>query len=262
MRIILILLLAFSCVRADSGSELRAALARLNGREPVRVRVDYQSIGREGDANKPAGGEPAATAIVEDGPEGLRIFWSRALMQTVGEEVAAQARDPDKRAPTRRAMDDLSATRLNGYLNAAPGLIQRLDEAQLVDEKTDTLEGRPVRVLTFKFTPHLNERSRKFVKEIEITGKLWVGADGVPVAAENRSRVKGRAYLVISFESSEAEEYRFRQAGDRLLVMRHVKENSGSGGGESSHQKTIANLVLDDTGSPPPAPDQLAARSK
>jgi hypothetical protein len=247
MRTVLILLLSFSLARADSQSELKSALARLDGHEPVKARVDYQVTRSDGVPDKQTGEEGKAMAVVEDGPEGLRIFWSQALIQAVKDEHMAQSRDPDKRAPTQRAMDELTASRLNGYLDAAPELLRKLDDAQLVDETAGMWEGQPVRVLTFKLAPHLNERNRKYIKEIEMTAKLWVGADGVPVAAENRSRAKGRALLVISFESSETEEFRFRRAGNRLVVVRHVREASGSGGGENSHQKTTANLTLSDS---------------
>lgn len=247
MRTVLILLLSVSCVRADSQSELRSALTRLGGREVIKARVNYQIARTEGVADKQAGEEGKATVVVEDGSDGMRIFWSEAIIQAVNDEHAAQGRDPEKRAPIQRAMDELSATRLNGYLNAAPELLRKLEGAQLLEEKAGAWEGQPVRILTFKLTPHLNERSRKYVKEIEITARLWVGADGVPVAAENRTRLRGRALLVISFESSETEEFRFREAGNRLVVLRHVREASGSGGGENSHEKTVANLTLPDS---------------
>jgi len=246
-RAAIILLLSFSCVRADSQLDLKSALARLGGREAVKARVDYQIARTEGAAEKQAGEEGRATVAVEDGSAGMRIFWSKAVIQAVNDEHVAQDRDPDKRAPIQRAMDELSATRLNGYLNAAPELLRKLEGAQLLEETAGAWEGQPARILTFKLTPHLNERSRKYVKEIEITARLWIGADGVPMAAENRTRLRGRALLVISFESSETEEFRFREAGDRLVVLQHVREASGSGGGENSHEKTTANLTLADS---------------
>ena len=244
MRSILILFFACSLLRADPLLELKSALARLGGRDPVKVCVDCQSWVLNGDANQPEGGCDKATALVEAGPEGLRISWSRALMEKAAEEGRVQARDPDKKTPTRRAMDVLSATRLNNYLNAAPDLLAKLEQAECIEDKADTLDGRPVRRLTFKLNPQLNEHSRKVIKEIDATTRIWIGADGLPVAAENRVRLKGRVLLVITVESLETEEFRFRRAGDRLVIVRHVRETKGSGGGENNHQETIANLTL------------------
>jgi hypothetical protein len=246
MRTILVLFFACSLVRADPVADLKLALGRLDGRNPVKARVEFQSSGRVSDVAKLEGDGGKATALVEDGPDGLKIFWSRALLEQVAGERKVEDRDPDKPSATGRAMDELNAGRLNNYLNAAPALLDKLTEAQLIEENADTLEGQPVRRLTFKLTPPLNERSRKIIKEIDATICLWIRADGLPVAGENRVRLKGRALLVITFESTETEAFRFRQVGDRLLVVRHLRQADGSGGGENNHQKSVANLSVVD----------------
>jgi len=82
----------------------------------------------------------------------------------VAGERKIEARDPDKPSATGRAMDELNGGRLNNYLNAAPALLDKLEEAQLIEDVADTWEGQPVRRLTFKVTPPLNERSRKIIK--------------------------------------------------------------------------------------------------
>jgi hypothetical protein len=244
MRTALILLLSCSLARADTPSELKAALARLTGREPVKARVELQVSSRDGDAKKPADPVGEATAAVEGGPEGLRILWSRAVMDTAAEEHRAQIRDPEAKTPTRRAMDGLSATRLSDYLDAAPELLRTLDQAVFVEETAETWEGQPIRRLTYKVTPRLNERTRRMIKELDATVKIWIGADGLPLAAERRMQLKGRAYLVISFESTESETFRFKHTGDRLVVVRHDQESSGTGAGEHNHQRTVASLTL------------------
>jgi hypothetical protein len=244
MRIILILFFACSLVRADSTAELKSALAGLHGRNPVKARVEFQSSGRVSEVSKLDGDGGKATALVEDGPYGLSVFWSRALVEQVAGERKVEARDPDKPSAAGRAMDELNASRLNNYLNAAPALLDKLVEAKLIEEAADTREGQPVRRLTFKVTPPLNERSRKIIKEIDATVRVWIGADGLPVAGDSRVRLKGRALLVIAFESTETEQFRFQHTGDRLLVVRHIRETDGSGGGESNHQKSVENLSV------------------
>ena len=244
MRTILVFLLSCSLLRADAQSELRSALTRLTGLGPVMASVELQVSGGDGDAKKPAGPENRAAAVVEDGPEGMKIIWSRSVMAAAEDEHRAQIRDPEAKAPTRHAMDGLSATHLSDYLNAAPEMLGALDQAESPEEKDATWEGQPARLLAFKVTPRMNERTRKMIKQLDATVKIWIGANGLPLAAERRLQLKGRAYLVISFESSELETFRFKQAGDRLVVIRHEKESSGSGAGEHNHQKTVANLVL------------------
>jgi len=209
----------------------------------MKASVEFQSSGRTADAKNPESADGKVTAVVEDGPEGLRVFWSRALIEKVDEERRIQARDPEKPSARGAAMDELNASRVNSYLNAAPDLLGRLEEAQFVEEKADTWDNQPVRRLTYKVTPRLDERSRKIIKEIDATVRVWVGAEGLPVAAENRLHLKGRAMLVITFESTETEMFRFRHTGNRLVIVQDIKESSGSGAGESHHEKTIANVT-------------------
>ena len=243
MRVLLVLLLSCSILRADGLSDLKATLARLTAQDPIKARVELQISSRDDNGGKSKADEGAATARVEAGPDGLRIFWSREQVQAAALELAAK--DPEAPTPVRRAMGALSATRLQDYLNGAPNLLRQLDGAELTGEKADTWQGQPARLLSFKLNPHMSERDRKRIKEMDAAAQVWIGGDGVPLAAESHVNVKGRALLVISFESSSKEEFRFAHVGDRLVVIRHVRENSGSGGGEGGSQKTIATLTVE-----------------
>ena len=60
----------------------------------------------------------------------------------------------------------------------------------------------------------------------------------------NRNTV-GRALLVINFEQTEHQEFRYARAGGRLVARRHEKAVTGSGAGESGQSKTIATLELE-----------------
>lgn len=247
MRVAILFLLICSAVQADPLLDLRTTLAGLNGQEPVKASAAFVFWNRSGDDKAPVIEEAKIKAWAEDGPQGLRISWSRDLIQTVAAEMRARAEDPEKKTPTRRAMDELNATRLNDYLNAAPGMLLKLEQAQLVEEKAGTWQGKPARLLTFKLTPPLSDHDRKYIKELEVTAKVWLGADGIPVAAESRSRMKGRALLVITFESAEDEAFDFARVGNRLVIVRHVKDSHNSGAGENSQQKTTANLSFNES---------------
>jgi len=72
--------------------------------------------------------------------------------------------------------------------------------------------------------------------------QIWLDAGGVPMGAEQKVRVRGKALLVISFQSEQRDEFRFARVGDRLVTVRHLHEGSGSGGGESGQSKRSTNL--------------------
>ena len=68
-------------------------------------------------------------------------------------------------------------------------------------------KGAPASLLTFKNTPRVNAQTRKYLKELTSTVRVWVGTDGAPLAAERNVRFRGRALLVGSFQSSESDAF-------------------------------------------------------
>ena len=241
---LVVLLFASVLLHADTLSDLKGALTRLNGQEPVKASVEYQYWNKQGDEKKPVITEGKATTFVEDGPQGLKMSWSRALIQTAAQEAKIQASDPEKKPSTRRAIEGLKAIEVNDFLNGAEELLRTLEQAQLVEEKNETWQGKPARLLHFKLVPKMSKQEQKYVKEFEATAKVWIGVDGLPLAAETQTRVKGRVMLVISFEQQQKEDFRFTRIGNRLVVLRHTQENSGSGGGEHGQSKTVVTLTL------------------
>lgn len=238
------LLLAGGLLQADSLSDLKGTLAHLNGQEPVKASVDYQFWRKQGEEKNPSITQGRATTFVEDGPQGLKLSWSRAVIQAAQQEAKAQVKDPEKKDATRQAIQGLRALRVSDYLNGAEDLLQTLEQGQLTGETSEVWQGKPAKLLQFKIAPKLSKQNQKYVKELEATAKVWIGTDGIPLASETQMHMKGRAMLVISFEQREKEAFRFDRVGNRLVVVQHSKESSGSGGGERGESKTIVTLHL------------------
>jgi len=238
------LLLAGSLLQADTLTDLKTALTRLNGQEALKASMDYAFWSKQGDDKKPIITEGKATTLVEDGPQGLKMSWNRAQIQTASQEARLQAKDPEKKGTTRRAIEALKAIEVSEYLNGAEELLRTLEQSQLLEEKGETWQGKPAKLLQFKLVPKLSKQDQKYVKEMEATAKVWVGADGMPLAAETQVHTKGRALLVISFEQQQKETYQFTRVGNRLVVTHHTKENSGSGGGERGQSKSVVTVNL------------------
>jgi hypothetical protein len=228
---------------AGALAEVTATLSRLAAKDPVTVRFEHRHRARSGeDGAAPAEGMVSGEAT--DGPAGLAVRWERPLLERARAEEARQATEPEAPTPTRQALADLDAAKLADLLDAAPSLTRALEKAVLLEDRADALDGSPARLLVLRFDPVLRARDRKYVKEVEATARLWLGADGVPLAAERLVRVKGRAFLVVSFESEQRETFRFARAGDRLLAVRHERVASSSGGGESGERRSITTLAV------------------
>ncbi len=231
-----------SLLRADTPTEMKAALAVLKGDSAVKARIDYEYWRGSGDEKKPESEGASVNAKVEASSDGVRIFWDREQIRAAKEEQNKQGEE--KKSAIQHAMSALSATHVSDYLDASPSLLRTLEHADLLSETTENWQGSPARLLTYKVNPQLSEKDRKYIKKLEATAKIWVGADGTPLAAERMVNVRGRALLVISFESHEKEEFRFARNGNRLVVISHQREQSGSGGGENNQEKTTAKLTL------------------
>ncbi|MBI4912720.1 MAG: hypothetical protein HY823_08275 [Acidobacteria bacterium] len=242
--LLLMAMAAFPALRGDALGDLRKALQGLRGLEPVKGNLEYQFKSRQGDPKAPRESQGKAAAWVEEDPSGLRIQWSRALLDQSQEEALARVKDPEKEAPTRRAMSNLDPAEVTEVLNAGAGLLRALEGAQVLEERAEAYQGQAARFLSVKLQPRLSKRDQKYVKESQAQGRIWVGSDGLPLAAQFETSMKGRAFLVVSFEQREKSESRFARVGGRLVTTYHRSERSGSGGGESGQTTSTTTLVL------------------
>lgn len=241
IRRIACLLLALP-LAANGLDALRTRLRGAPAADPIKASVSFENWSSQGDAKKPVLSQGRVNAWVECGPQGLRLFWGRDLLRRARQEAQALNENPELPTPTRDAMRGLEALGLQDCFEPAPHLLQDLDRAQLLEERADTLDGVACRLLRLKLEPRLPERTRKYVKELDATAKVWVDAEGWPLAAETQFKVRGKALLVVSFSSDEKDEYRFARVGGRLVTVRHASENSSSGAGESARSRKVTVL--------------------
>jgi hypothetical protein len=225
-------------------AELDATLARFGAKEPVAAHftVRHESTNGDGKDALRRGGE--VSGEVSEGSAGLTVSWPRALVDQAREEDRQTATDPDARTPAHDGVGQVRTFELAARLDAAAALRQALVGASLVEDRPDVLDGAPARLLVLKLAPALSARDRKYVKEVESTGKVWLGADGVPLAAEVHSRLSGRAFLVISFSTQQDESWRFEVAGDRLVAVRHEEHDRSEGAGEKGDRRTTTTLTV------------------
>ncbi len=245
MRLHILVLAALTLpLRADGLAALRARLQKPAGAETLKASVQLETWNRRGDDKKPVVSQGKASAWAEYGPQGLRLFWGRETLAQALQEARLRTGDPEKTTPTRDALGALDALSVQACFDPAAELLQDLDKATLLEERADTLDGRDLKLLSLKLEPRLGARDRKYVKELEATAKVWVDAEGLPVAAETRVKVRGKALLVISFSSEQRDAYRFARVNGRLVTVHHLHESSGSGGGESGQSRRVTTLTF------------------
>jgi hypothetical protein len=224
--------------------EVQATLATLAARSPAAARftVRYENVSGDGKEAVKVRGEVGGE--VEVNAAGMVIRWSQALLQQAHDEERRQAVNPESPTPTRDGLVQVQAIDLADRLDAAASLRDELARATLIEEKEDLLDGGPARLLVLKLSPRVTARDRRYLKDLEATGKLWLGLDGVPLAAEARVLGKGRIFLIITFETEIRQSWRFRRVGDRLVAVRHDDDRRWEGAGDRGERRSSSVLDL------------------
>lgn len=256
MRLALVFLFACAVVRADALSDLKLALAAVQTDSPLGATVAFESSRLQPDGEP--GDRRMLALTIADGPDGFRVGWPRDVLIEAMSHATEQPEGGAGRRSRREAVGSLGAMDLFEYVNAAGPLSEVLGYAELVGEAPDTWKGRPARRLALKLNPPFGAQERKYIKELTAEATLWLDEDGWPLAAERRLRVKGRAFLVITFEQSESENYEFARIAGRLVTVRHEKTSQGSGGGESGGRHSVTQL---DFGKPQPSSGESVSKN-
>ncbi|HTL97794.1 MAG TPA: hypothetical protein VL181_03215 [Holophagaceae bacterium] len=235
---VLAVLLLAPALRADGLTDLRAALKGLPARQPVKATVDCQVWNRTGKGKQPKIVQGQARVVVEDGPGGLKLGWDKAELDRI--QSAAKAKDEGP----RQAMGALRAEKAEALLDAAKDLLGDLDEAQLQEDRPDSWQGRPARLISLKLdAKDMDEDGRKHLKSFSHTLKIWMGPDGAPLGLSEQMDMK-LSVMFISVEVHHHASRAFAKSGDRLVAVHDESEDSGSGAGEQGDQKTVMDLKL------------------
>ena len=235
--------LAACAARADGLADLKGALARLQGQTPLKATLDVRTVERHGEGADAIEKLGQASVNVEDGARGLQVLYARDTLARMDAEQRQFAHDPKAKTPTVWALEKLETHEIAPMASAASTLSRNVDEMPFKGEKADTWNGKPARQLTFSIpVSKLPEQQRKYVKEFDGSLAIWIAADGTPLASETRVAVKGRAFVVVSFDAVDESSATYGVFGDRLLTLRSENHSASNGAGEHGDQRVTKTL--------------------
>lgn len=243
MRYLPLLFLLTLSLGANGLDDLRSALQKLQGPEAVKATLEHTFWRQTLDDKKPLVTQGRASAQLEDNGQGLRITWARPTLQQAFKELAAQEREPERTTPTRIALRNIDPLEAAEWLNHAEALLRDLAQAQVQEEKAESWQGRPAKLLVLKLTPRMPENQRKYLKEFKADAKVWIGSDGLPLAFSSTLSYKG-SRMFITFEGGNTQELQFARAGNRLVVTRVSSEDRSSGFGASTQTKKTTTVTV------------------
>lgn len=237
VRTALSLLLALP-VAADPLADVRTALGRLTGREPIRATYELQrAVANEGKFSDDKFSGKVSVEIEGDA-NGLRVVFPRTLLDQLSREQNAEARNPKQTTPTVSAVQELDPVETAQALDFAPVLLRMLEGARVVSDGSGTWQGRPARVMVFRLVDEPHDGPGKVtVAENKLT--LWLGGDLVPVAAEHIAA--GRfSFLVFKGEARQKKSWHLSRVADRLIPHRHESSQTSSGMGQKGNENVVA----------------------
>lgn len=234
-----------SNAHADGLSDLKSALTRLQGQTPVKAVVDAKTWNRQGEGKDLEETQGSASVVIEESQRGLQVLYSKEMLNKLEAEERSKEKDQKAKTPTLSALGEVNSSALRPMISAASHLLRNLEKAVFKGEKSDSFNGKPARLLNFEISiDKLTEKERKYMKKFESSFDIWIAADGTPLASRAAQKIEGRAFVVISFEAKNEEEWVYGTVGDRLVALRRESKNVGSGMGERGENKTIKTLQV------------------
>lgn len=242
-RLILAMLLAGlafpALARADAVADVRATLARLQPTQPLAATLRVSSTVKD-DEGKTTHAQLQLS--VASGSEGLNLGFSPALLQRAAREAAINAKNKDAPTPIGDLLGELSPVSVQPMVDFAPVLLRQLDGATLASQSDEAYDGKPAHLLLFDVPLPASASKQMTIKHYTGQIKVWLGADGVPVAVQRVVQVKGRK-LLISIDIGNTTRYTLKVIGTRLFAVSRHSEESHSVFGKAGSSVTDAVLV-------------------
>lgn len=230
----LLLLLLANAAGATGLDDMKSALAGLQGQGVLRGTYEVHQTSTDLESKKGPESTAAAAQVSDDG-SALDIRWDRGLLKRAADD-AARAKPDNK---LQMLIGQTSATRLASTVNYAPKLLDMLAHAQLRSEKTDTYQGKPARLLELSMKPPVEENGKVSIKENSHIAQVWIGADGLPLAATVAHKVRASFMVFISYEESSKEDMVFSVANNRLVLVKREEQGMRKGAGSDATYRNL-----------------------
>lgn len=225
--------------RADAVSDLRARLGQLQATQPLAASLKVSSTVKSDDDKST---HAQLQVSVTSGKDGLNMGFSPDLLQRASREAAANAKNKDTPTPVEDLLGKLSPVSVQPMLDFAPVLLRQINGATLSSQRDEDHDGQPAHLLVFDVALPASASKRMTIKHYTGQIKVWLGADGVPLAVQNVMQVKGRK-LLISIEFENTTDYVTKVIGTRLVVVSRRTREAQSVFGKDGSSVTEALLT-------------------
>jgi hypothetical protein len=200
-------------------TNLVTRLEKLDGKDSIRaiVHIDDRASNVLDEESKPL--EKMDCVITAD---------ANALTLTVADKIS-----------NNRLFRDFSLLRAGKLAHYGPYLARELDGLKLVENRPDEYQGVSCRRWRLKSE---RKESKFGISSTTLRDvKLWIDAEGYPIAGSFKEQTKGRM-LLFKFNSESVREQRYQRLGGRLVLVfdRHETDVKSKAG---EQKRTITTTV-------------------
>lgn len=226
MKAVLALLLSAPTLFGDGLADVRGALGRLPGNEPIRATYELErKINHKGKLTNDKFVGKASVQIEGEGGT-FRVVYPKSLLDQIDREQQAKAKNPSTETPTIAALGEIGAVGTSNAIDFAPAMLRMLEGSKIISDGTGTWGGKSVRVLVLRASDKLDKDSAGRVKIMENRLTLWLGTDSIPLAAEHYMTSKF-SFLIFKGETKAKKSWHFAHVADRLVRNRHELTERG-----------------------------------
>jgi len=172
------------------------------------------------------------------------IHYPQDLLERIDKEKRANEKDPDSPMPVRTAAESINISEIQNLIDVNEVLIRQLKTAKLVNQKDSRYKEQDAVLLEFDVPPNMSKQQKKYIKKFSSKLKLWLNENGLPLASEMHLTLKGRAFMVVSFQLENSETIEYKVYQNRLLSVLKESYSKNSGTSESGETRSLTTLSV------------------
>jgi hypothetical protein len=244
MRLLFGLCCAVVAVRAgaDTIGDLKSAVGRLAAKQPVRAiyatQFAVKTSGRLGNV------DTVRTLSIEVAHDAGGV--SLTIPQALLDKAAAEARTAKGENVSRAAISSIRSQDVVEALDFRESFLGLLNDGTVTEERRVAFRGKPARLLVLKLdvpVRKMNGIQLGTVKIEEDRMSVWIGDDGLPLAAERVQKTTA-GFMLFHANRSSRTSYTFAHTADRLILARMETSGSGSGLGQTFDDSGVQTMTL------------------
>ena len=230
---------------ADATGDLKAALLRQRGHDPIRAAVHLSEWQRTVEDKQPREQSAQAEFQVAEGPAGFNLTLTPSTLERIRAEtrkpLPKSKKDQKGLRPVTALVSSFGPLDAADLVNSAESLLALLEGAELKEDRLDASQGPSGRLLGFLLP---TEEESKLGAKAKTTGylKVWLGAEGRPIASLRTQGFEG-GFMWIKAKVEQRTARRYTQEAGRLVVLEETQENNAEGAGEQAQTKRTLKLT-------------------